>query len=211
MSEQDTTREAGDVDGGPAAAIPASVGEVAALAAHELGNAMMVLSFTADALRTKRHGRDDLRDVEEMESVIAQASAVVGLLGRLFAAPTPPIRLDLGQVIADAMPLLQRLGRRPIEIARLDAPASVVASRSHLERALFEIVLAATRLDWLVRSARLVVEHDANDQLLVALEADSTERAADAPTRPAERTPRDGAWTLRELPSGAIRLELIVR
>jgi hypothetical protein len=211
MSEVDTTREAGDVDGGPAAALPASLGEVAALAAHELGNAMMVLSFTADALRTKRHRRDELRDVEEMESVIAQASTVVGLLGRLFAAPTPPIRLDLGQVIADAMPLLQRLGRRPIEISRLDAPASVVASRSHVERALFEIVLAATRLDWLVRSARLVVEHDPDDQLLVALEADAADRADDDATHSAARAPRDGAWTLRELPSGAIRLELVVR
>lgn len=183
MSEQDTLRGIRAGDGDPAGAVPASIGEVAALAAHELGNAMMVLSFTADMLRTKRHGSSDLRDVEEMESVIAHASTVVGILGRLFAPPTPPIRLDLGHVIADAMPLLQRLGRRPIEISQLETPASVIASRSRVERALFEVVLAATRLDGLAGSARLVVEVAADERVLVALEVAREDRAVGGATR----------------------------
>lgn len=198
-------------------AAPVWLGDIAALAAHELGNAMTVLSFAMDTLRARHRGPEELREVDELESVVMQASTLTRLLARLFAPPSLAVGIDLRQVVADAMPLLQHLGTRPLEASMPDVPVSIVASRSILELALFELMLAVSRLGGPAGATRLAIERGPGDGARVAVEVDREGRAGascDAASFAHARALAEacaGALTLGELPNGALRIELELR
>ncbi len=212
MSADDACHETTAAD-----AAPEWLGDIAALAAHELGNAMTVLGFAMEALRARQRGPEELREVDELETVVMQASALTRLLARLFAAPTLAVGIDLRQVVADAMPLLQHLGARPLEASMPDEPVSIVASRSKLELALFELLLSVSRLGGPAGATRLAVERGPGDGARVAVEVDREGRAGvscDATGFARARalaTACAGALTLSDLPSGALRIELAFR
>jgi signal transduction histidine kinase len=212
MSSDDAYHEAIAVE-----AAPEWVGDIAALAAHELGNAMTVLSFAVDTLRAGQRSPEEVCAVDELEFVVTQASTLTRLLARLFAPPSLAVGIDLKQVIADAMPLLQHLGTRPLEASMPDEPVSIVASRSKVELALFELMLSVSRLGGPEGATRLALERSPGDGVRVAVEVDREGRAGvscDAAGFARARALAEacaGALTLSDLPSGALRIELEFR
>jgi hypothetical protein len=128
--------------GAKADGAPAWIGEVTAVAAHELGNSATALTFALELLHERVADATQSRDVEEMRVLVAQASSLVRLLARLASTGTPTVALDLRAVLAEAEPLLHRLAHRRLRLAVPDAEVPIVGSRTLLERALVELVLA---------------------------------------------------------------------
>ena len=216
MPTEDPTRNSSHSrDLARAAAAPLWIGEVAAVAAHELGNSITALTFALDLLRERQSGEDELRDTDEMRSVLGQASGLVRLLARLASSGTPVVRLELGIVVAEAEPLLQRLANRQLLVTGLEVPVPVVAARSELERALVDLVLVIHRAAGAdepitlsvtaANPARVAVEAAVAAAPAVGLEPLDF---ASLPFAHALATEIGGTLGAERLASGALRIEL---
>lgn len=215
MPTRNSTRNSLARDRANGTVTPSWIGEVAAVAAHELGNSITALTFALDLLRERQSGEDELRDTDEMRDALRQASELVRLLARLASSGTPAVRLDVAVVVAEAEPLLQRLANRQLRVTGLAVVVPVVAARSEIERALVELVLAIHRAAGDDEAITLSVT--AADSARVAVEAEIGAAPASGlepldfaslPFAHALATEIGGSLGVERLDGGALRIEL---
>lgn len=211
MPLDDTNRRTSQ-DASGSGDVPDWLAEVTAVAAHELGNSITALTFAVDLLRERQRSVDERREVDDLRAMVAQASLLVRLLARLASPPTPPARLDLREVVSDAVPLLERLADLRLRCAIPNVYAPITMERSELERALVEIVLATRGREGETGIASLSVEREQQSGFRVVVEG-----APAAEDVPALRHARklaaasEGMLTLQQLENGALRIELSLR
>lgn len=133
------------------------------LAAHELANQLVAIRFATESLLAvpvSPRARQDLR------SVLESAESASELLQRLQRATRPPAGatlVEVGEVVAEFAPLLERLLSRQVECLLPPEPRPpllVRASRSQLEQLLANLALEIQDALW---HGRLAIEVAAAD------------------------------------------------
>jgi len=189
---------------------PSWMNLVRGVAAHELGNALMVISFARDRMR--EDGESEAHDLDEVRAVLDESAKLVGLLARLRTFGTPFVPLDLGLVVTEALPLLRRLANAWLHVSLPKKAIFVRAERPAIERALVELVLAVREAKG--DRAALTVSTAAHGRALVAVQAATTGAglepldAASLPHAFALATRLGGALAARRLANDVVQVEL---
>jgi hypothetical protein len=173
---------------------PPWIGEVAAIVAHELGNATTALTFALDLLAERPLAAGD-RD--ELRALLDRASALIRLLARLTSRGTAPAAIDLRAVVTDAEPVLARFAGRRLAVTVPPQAVRVVVERAALESALVEIVRALG-----AGSGAVGIEVGADGALRVEASGATPPEAASLPYARDFAAAHDAPFACRATPSG---------